>query len=247
MSKTIAKFEDFLPYSDAQINYLVNCSEKHRFVYVETPKVACSTIKKVLQLIEMDGDQERLAVNVHDRVKSPLAAPLKMDVDPGILLNSDEYFRFAFVRNPFTRVLSAYLDKLVKNKWERERLLPSLGFAKDAQISLLQFLEAIREIPHIHKDIHWTPQSYLLQPLKIRYHFIGRFENFNTDFIMVIKKIKHDASDDLLKIRADQHKTNASGKVRDYIGKKERDLIIEIFEHDFKLFCYCKDPHFANA
>ncbi len=231
----------YFPYGRAQINYLVNCSKKHKFVYVETPKVACSTIKRVLQLIEVDGDQSRLPKNVHDRGNSPLATPFNIGVDPDRLFSGDEYFRFAFVRNPYTRILSAYLDKMVKNQWERNRLLPTLGFAPDAQITLLQFLEVIREVPHIHKDIHWTPQSYLLQRHRVDYHFIGRLENFAAGFERVIKKIKPDADENLFTIRADHHKTDANEKIAEYVGPRERDLILEIFENDFVDFGYDRE------
>ena len=61
----------------------------------------------------------------------------------------------------------------------------------------------------------------------------------------MIRKIKPDAADDLIQTRADPHRTDASSKIKKYIGPKERDLILEIFEHDFKIFGYSMDPHFG--
>ena len=244
-TETSTGLAEYFPYGKEQVNYLINCSKKHKFVFVETPKVACSTIKRVLQFIEVDGDKSKLPKDVHDRKNSPLLNPINIGVDLDELMSGDTYFRFCFVRNPFSRILSAYLDKVVENEWERNRLLPTLGFAKDAKISLLQFLKAIRQTPHIHKDIHWTPQSYLLQKHKLNYHFIGRFENFAAGFRQVIKKIQPDADDNLFKIRADHHKTDASSKIAEYISPAERDLILEIFENDFEVFRYSIDPHFG--
>jgi len=241
----MTNLEKYFPYRKEQVNYLINCSKKHKFVYVETPKVACSTIKRVLQLIEVDGDESKLSTQVHDRGKSPLASPLSVDQDLDELFEGDGYFRFSFVRNPYSRILSAYLDKLVKNDWERRRLLPTLGYNENDRITLLQFLEAIKDIPNIDKDIHWTPQSYILQRHKVNYDFIGRFENFSAGFERVIRKIKPDAGKQLFHARADHHKTDANSKLLKYIGPKEAELILEIYGSDFEVFRYSCDPHFG--
>ena len=244
-TETASKLATYFPYGRSQINYLVNCSKKHKFVYVETPKVACSTIKRVLQLIEVDGDATRLSKQVHNRQASPLATPMNIGIDPDELFTGDAYFRFAFVRNPYSRILSAYLDKIVTNEWERSWRLPTLGFKKDDQVTLLQFLEVIREVPNIHKDIHWAPQAYILQRHKVKYNYIGRFEYFPAGLKCVVSKIKLDEDPVLSETRANYHKTDANSKIAAYIGPRERDLILDIFENDFEIFRYSMDPHFG--
>ncbi|WP_197059651.1 sulfotransferase family protein [Thermopetrobacter sp. TC1] len=239
-------FSQYFPYPIPQIKYLANCSEKYKYIYVSTPKVACSTIIKTLQYLEVGEDMNKLPQHVHDRHNSPLLNPYDLNATPYEMLETDMYFRFTFVRNPYTRILSAYLDKIVNNQWERNRLLPKLGYSKNANLTLTQFLETIREIPDVHKDIHWTPQYYLIQPDKINYHVIGRFENFSIAFKKVIEKINSECNIELFKTKADHHKTNAGSKILDYIGKRERDLILEIFEDDFVKFGYSEDPFFAE-
>lgn len=62
------------------------------FLYYETPKVACSTIKRKLQQVEAETP-ENVPSNVHD-------------YDEVFL--SRTFFRFAFVRNPHSRAPSCF-------------------------------------------------------------------------------------------------------------------------------------------
>ena len=42
------------PLNNATINYSINVSLQHKHIYVETPKVACSSIKTTLQKLELN-------------------------------------------------------------------------------------------------------------------------------------------------------------------------------------------------
>jgi SAM-dependent methyltransferase len=220
----------------AAINYLCHWSKKNHFIYVETPKVACTTIKHVLQQAEV---QKTIKFDdpsdVHCRSKSALLKPTD---DPEGFLNAlgdDRYFLFCFVRNPFTRILSCYLDKLVMNEWERQRLAPQLGLDPALAPSLLDFLRTIEKQTEPSRDAHWGTQTYLLQPNSVKYSFIGRFEFFTEQFSEVCAHMDINQYVDLSN-RA--HATNAKQKVRDYIGSEEAVLIREIYETDFLNFGY---------
>lgn len=238
---------EYFPYAESKVNYLTHCSKKYNYIYVETPKVACSTIKRVLQIIEDDAVRKTSAKKVHDRSVSPLCIPKDMGEDCGTLFGGDKYFRFAFVRNPFTRILSAYLDKLVENEWERNRRLPQLGLAKDTKITFIQFLEIVEGQDDLDRDIHWMSQSGILQTGRVEYNFIGRLEQFEQHFKAVINTISPGYVKELHVQRNDWHKTNASEKVNQYIGKKEKDLILKIYDNDFSSFCYSADSRFAHT
>ena len=121
-------------------NYLCHWSNKHSYVYVETPKVACTTIKRVLQQAEANG----LLVygtpdDVYYRKYSPLLSPCSNISAFADAMISDDYFRFCFVRNPFTRILSCYLDKMVENVFERNPVIPKLGLNPDNPPSFASF------------------------------------------------------------------------------------------------------------
>src|SRR5262249_52924101 len=80
--------------------------ERYHAIYIETPKVACTSIKTVLarvlgiSLVETQGDPHRV------RWPTPDEAPSRSgSLFPGL-------FTFAFVRNPWDRLVSCYRDKI---------------------------------------------------------------------------------------------------------------------------------------
>lgn len=236
----------FFPGKVEQTNYLVNISTKHKFVYIETPKVACSTIKKALQLIEVEGDISMIPEDVHDRDHSPLPNPTSPDIDLGYVLTSPDYFRFSFVRNPFSRILATYLNKIVQSEIERARLLPLIGYPKHSEaIPFEQFLVAIRRQPDFQKDIHWAPQTYLLAPDRVSYDYIGRFETFGSDWLRVLHRIAPQTYKSYVGLRMDPHKTDASSKVLKYFGPIERELTLDIYRDDFRKFGYSELLEFS--
>jgi hypothetical protein len=228
------------------VYYLVNYSHKHAYMYVETPKVSCSTVKRVLQLLEVGWDAALVPQNVHDRTASPLPKLWQESGPLEELFRGPKFFRFSFVRNPYTRVISAYSDKIVDNAWERARLLPALGLENKPNVSLLEFLTAVRSQPNEKRDIHWMPQSTLLQTQTIRYDFIGRFETFGAGFQRVLERIAPGSWQRAKGVRVDTHRTNAKKKVAQLLGPEERDLVLEIYGDDFKQFSYSADPQFAD-
>jgi hypothetical protein len=232
---------DLFEQPDTLTNDICHWSRANSYVYVETPKVACTTIKQVLQVAELGTERaaERPA-DVHDRRSSPLLTP---DIDQDAFLRAlqdPDVFRFAFVRNPYARALSCWLDKMVHNTFERARLAPMLGLDPDSVPAFADFLAAVSEQAIGARDIHWETQAYLLRPDRIRYSFIGRFEFFRAQFRAVCARLGIEAHAD--ELPDTWHATNASSKVRDHVGPREADLIQKIYEDDFRNFGYGWDP-----
>ena len=193
-----------------------------------------------MQLAEVEGKLVyETPSDVHSRVCSPLLAPSD-DIDCFVdAMRDPDYLRFCFVRNPFTRVLSCYLDKMVRVEFERRRLAPKLGFDPEKVPSFIDFLRAVVEQKDEECDIHWTSQTYLLRPNRVRYSFIGRFELFGEQLTMVCKKLSILQYNDPA---ASWHATNAYKKVKEYIGREEIDLIHRIYVCDFRNFSYGWSP-----
>ncbi|MBV9992927.1 MAG: sulfotransferase family protein [Alphaproteobacteria bacterium] len=213
-----------------EAQYLVNWSRRHRFVYVEVPKAACSTIKLTLQRIELD-DRDYTPANKHARSRSPLLAPLSAPREFLEALHAKDVLRFCFVRDPYSRILAAYIEKLAGDDFERDMRLAELGFSQTPGFE--EFLTVLaRRGPGF--DIHWARQVDLLRPDVIPYDFVGRFENFRTDFETVLARIGRDAG---WIADAREHRTGASGRVKE-IGTQARALIAEIYAEDFKRYGY---------
>lgn len=232
---TTKTFRNILKIADSDVNYVVNFSKKFRYIYVETPKVACSTIKRSLQIAEAAGDTSRIPEDVHHRARSPIP---EIRNKPGLfakLLDDPATLKFCFVRNPFSRALSCYLDKFVHNQGERRRMLPKLGFTDGSSVSFHDFLLAVSEQSDIERDMHWMSQSFLLQPETVRYDFIGRFEHLVPDLERLADEL---GLPERSWATVAPHATSATAKVREYLGPAETQLVQEIYANDFRTFGY---------
>ena len=223
-----------------RINYLTHIDNTRRLAYVETPKVACTSIKKFMMDQYAGGEFVLENPNkVHDREVSPLKQMNELEAAAGRSVWGPDYRRFSFVRNPFTRLLSGYLDKLVTNEFERQRHLPMMGFEQGSRPSLIQFLERLAQKPDHERDIHFMTQSALLMVEKVEYDFLGRFEEFKRDFSRLQTRYygiprPENSYEDFGK----HHASNAGEKVREYIGSEEAELVKQIYRRDFALFDY---------
>lgn len=220
------------PLATPKRNYLVHISHRFRYVYVEVPKAGCTAIKGLLQLAEVDGDRSRVAENVHERPTSPLLSPADEEADFERAWADETYFRFTFARNPYTRVLSAYLDKLVTNEWERERRLPQLGFRKNTRPSFTKFLERISDQDPHDMDIHWTPQTLLLGLPTNTYDRVYRFEDFQPSLRRMIDAIGIPVHDPSI-IEVPAHPTAANARIAEHYGPHEIELVQKLYADDF--------------
>lgn len=224
-----------------KINYLINVDDTRRIVYFETPKVACTSIKKYMIDQVSGSDVKMVPSHVHDRERSPLKA-LKdysdAEVDEIFAPDSD-FKRFCFVRNPYSRVLSAYLDKVVGNEWERQRHLPMFGFAQDSRPNFVDFLRRLAEIPDRERDIHYVTQARLTGRVSgFVTEFTGRFENFSLDFHVLKEKFYSDNGGDDYKEFGKHHSSDADRKVSLYYGDEERNIVKNIYATDFLAYGY---------
>ena len=222
------------------INYLINISDKYKYIYFETPKVGCSTIKRTLQKMEVDSNSQ-MPTDVHEKNLSPLLSPLQLENNFTHYIN-DEYFKFSFVRNPYTRILSCYLDKIVTNLDEKQRMLPKLGLSPTDKISFKVFLLAIKEQSYSKMDPHWMPQSILLASNYIVLDYIGRQENFDNDLKKALAIINKTEPEENNIANEAPHAVGANKKLQEYMTKEIIELIQEIYADDFSLYGYSKNP-----
>ena len=234
----------YFSYNPQRFYNLLESSERFQYAYVETPKVACSTIKYYLQLLEYDGDRSKVAKNVHIRDQSPIRRINELNYSEDQitqLLVGPEYFHFTFVRHPYTRVLSCYIDKIVQrtSKTGTDRRFESLGFAPDADVSFVEFLRAVENQPLHEMDIHWMPQADILGVLNgYTYDFIGRFEHFDADFARVLARLGAPTDWYQAIENRQQTVTKAKEKLLEYYTSEAVTLVQEIYAEDFARFGY---------
>ncbi|MCP3899602.1 MAG: sulfotransferase family protein, partial [Desulfobacteraceae bacterium] len=223
--------------------YAINISLKHKYIYVETPKVGCSTIKDTLQRMELDYPElvRDSIEEIHLREYSPLLRPSQTCGLDRLLLDPD-YFVFCFARNPYTRLLSAYLDKIVKNADQKRNILIAMGedpSELSKEISFKEFVDTVCEQSVSQMNPHWRVQYYQTIQDKINYDFIGRMENFENDCTYVFSKIRRDYAD---YYRSElRHSTNSAELLNQFYDGNLKEKVFNKYKIDFEYFGYSKN------
>jgi hypothetical protein len=220
-------------------NRLLHLSRRHRLMYLAVPKAACSTILSVLQWHEVGGNDQLVPPDPHDMESSPLVAPFTDMALFDTAMKSDEFLRFSFVRDPYARALSGYLEKCCGREGARRIYLPKLGYRPDAFITFRRFLEIVREQRPSQMDVHWAPQTYLLSLGRVAYDFLGRVERLETDLASVLARRGMSLPDTRRNTR--WHATGARGRLHQSYGAQEIKLVREIYAEDFEALGYDRD------
>lgn len=237
----VAKYCKYVPINIFE--YSINISNKYNYLYVETPKVACSSIKVSLQRMELDlPDFHREDFeDIHNRNFSPLLKPSQLGSFTDFI-DKPNLFKFCFSRNPYTRTLSAYLDKIKSNKPPKQEILLHLGkdiSALKTEVSFAEFVEVVCNQPISNMNPHWRIQYYQTFQDSIKYDFIGKVENFDRDFEFVLKSLCQNYKKYLTKeIR---HASRAKDLLQQYYTPPLIKKIQEKFALDFDYFQYDRE------
>ena len=225
--------------SHGEVDHTIHISLKNRYLYVETPKVACSTLKLTLARLELE-DTDYYREDIHNRYLSPLIRPAQVG-DFGKFLQRPDILKFCFVRNPFARLLSCYLNKFVvrRDKGIVGELLRQKGLDQtdlDREIPFETFVSCIEETPISMMNAHWRPQYYQTLQDTIDYDVIGRLERMEEDMLRIGEML----SIDLLPYMKswDLHQTGARDQLEDFYSEDLRRRVVKIYEKDFEYFGY---------
>lgn len=201
----------------------------HKIIYFCNPKVAGSSI--IQTLLTLDESISGIARADHNLPASRKEFSSRRDPSQFRKdLNGSNTFQFTFVRNPYTRILSCYRDKIVSQR--QPRYAKHLGFEPDQTISFLEFLERIEQSPSHLMNRHWRPQSLLI-PKAAKLNFVGRFENLAEDLLKLAEKLQTDSAKI---VRMDSHRTGDKSQFD--FKRQEVELINRIYYEDFRRFSY---------
>ena len=217
---------------DYGIRILPSC----KVVYVEVPKAACTTIKAVLQGHRGRNDRG-------DRVDGEALKSIR-NVGPRAffeLVDDPACFVFTFVRNPYTRLISAYFSKFGKPLrssggffWDAFRYFGARLFRLDwsKPLPFEWFVEMAVDTCRSGTDGHWMLMTRLVPRINLTCNFIGRIENFNRDFARVLEHLDASATE--------VPWLNAKPRVAaaDLITDRLRARIYRAYQDDFERFQY---------
>jgi hypothetical protein len=239
-------------------------TETESVVYRVVPKCACSTIGQIMYYSDhgafFEGD-------IHD-AQGGMHKWAMDDSQPLISDNVQNHNSYAFtcVRNPYTRILSSFFDKICgiqrNGKRYRGNLVPLLvqkygievgspedGFEFDQIKSFRRFLlfarDSIRWRRPMDPDIHWSAMSGHISTFIVnggRYDNIIWTETFNDGMQSVLDSIETPHAVDLKGIprfnESEGHGPKRAHPVEDYFDDMSMHLIYEIYKRDFRLFKY---------
>ena len=223
-------------------------SKSGKYCYFRNPKCANSTIIKTLAYydpsifynshdVEVD-EQGKLAKKSFSNFKSAnvlsLAALKK------------NFFLFSFFRNPYSRVLSAYLSKLAgynkpdnhkKRLILREKLKPH--YFTDGKVSFESFVIYLEE-GGLYADPHWAPQVSLLPVKPSELSFLGKVETLDKDLSKLIDFLFGKGVFNKV-ITRKTNRTFADNLFSQYFNDDLKKRVYKIYQKDFDLLSYEKD------
>lgn len=227
--------------TEKELNATVYISLEYSYIYFSSPKCACSTVKNTIQRKEAELMNIVLpkGYNVH-KSHFPLLAIKDIGIEKFFdLLKSENIVKFSIVRNPFTRLLSAYLEKIVFPDipfWEgRIELYRRAGKDPNKTMTFEEFLQTISQLSFYEMDQHWRPLTYKLFWDSVDYSYIGYFENLDHDLKNILNIIYSSEVD--IKKRANVP-TDANKKLHDYYDESTQALVLDIYREDFLNFNY---------
>jgi glycosyltransferase involved in cell wall biosynthesis len=229
------------------------CSHNKKIFYVATPKVACSSIK--WWFAELEGISESLINSTDSNESDPelIIHDTLYKVAPHITglplenleeaLYSDDFFRFAIVRNPYKRIFSAWQSKiLLREPFQSQRYKNQIFFhfplesKSDITTAFESFLIYLHESESLqYKDVHWTPQFQLLRPDLISYSAIGKIEEVKDLEKSLLSHLGSAHPSPFSTRRANESLIPFSPE---FISNTSASIIKNLYEKDFKAFGY---------
>ena len=239
-------------------------TESNSMVYRVVPKCACSTIGQIMFYSDhgrfFDGDIHDAEEGLHKWARDDSQNTIAASV------TGKKTYTYTCVRNPYTRILSSFFDKICgiqrNGRRYRGKLVPLLiqkygievggpdGKQEFDQIrSFRRFLlfarDTIRWRRPMEPDIHWSAMSGHVSTLIVnggRYDNIFWTERFNDGMQSVLDAVETPHRVDLATIprfnESEGHGPKRAHPVGDYFDDLSMHLVKEIFHRDFALFKY---------
>ncbi len=189
--------------------YSVTICEEKKFMWFQVAKVASRTIYGMLKKsgIYLDADHPyrcHYAKNVYK-----------------------DYFKFAFIRNPYDRLVSCYKNKVLR--------VNHFKFSDEVWEEMKQdfgkFVDFVGE-KNIEKcSVHLRLQSKLIDLNEI--NFIGRMENFDDDIRYVFDKLEIPYKE-IMRENVSEDKTS----YRAFYNEELKEKVTKIYAKDLNIFGY---------
>ena len=191
------------------------------FIFIHIPKTAGTSITQALHTLHPPSywkDKSR-------KYKGHIRLKQLIDELPRGVAGVDERFTFAFVRNPWDRLLSMY-SHITQNMRKNTSIRSFNTWVNHDIID-----------PYSPRD-NWQNQAHVPQVAWLSGHgrevdFIGRFENLEEDFNIIKRQLNIDVRLPYAEKNRTKHKP-----YQEVYTKKSRRRVAELFAKDIERFGY---------
>ncbi len=199
-----------LPLLPSDKPYDVTISDQFRFIWFRNYKVGSRSLLKLFS---------------ENQVVLDAAQPYQCYYPPKLYR---DYFSFAFVRNPWDRLISCWHNKVLKNnhfqfsesEWEKMKDLDNfLDFIQKKKLSG-------------NTDGHIRLQSSLIDLNQIQ--FLGRFESFQKDAGYIIQKLQFQHR--IVPVRNQSERSSTQYQL--YYTSENAEKVARLYEKDIRMFGY---------
>lgn len=224
------------------MDYHCNVSEKFSYLHMENPMVASANTLAVLQRQENHLFAAKMD-NPYARDQSPISRISGLAEDrQHHFLYSPEVYRFALVRNPFDRLLAAWMLKIDRALLPKADILAIINGTSPSEVTDLgqtvdfpTFIDVVCSQDPSLMSPHWNHQTRQLLYSKIDYHKIGKYENLEADFAEICARIYSRKPTATAQVDISMESTI---KLPEYYEEGLIDKVYQTFYDDFHAFEY---------
>jgi hypothetical protein len=189
-SYAVSRILDFCPHLSRKgvewrLGYASFACVDRGFLYIEVPKAACTAIKTFLRSLYTDAPlrpfiennrETRMDMFIHSRSNVPIPPITSLpDTVQRELFESPDALRFTVVRNPYTRLISAWRDKVLL----REPTVEDVHSSVQGEITFEKFIAYIEQCSPAYWDDHWAKQVDMCFSHAIPFNHIGKVETLS--------------------------------------------------------------------
>jgi chondroitin 4-sulfotransferase 11 len=194
-------------------------SHKHKFAFAHIPK--CGGVSIHNSFLEM-------GIEFNETGHKNFRAISQFN-------NIEDYFKFTFVRNPWSRVVSLY--SFWKGQDKNHQFYhfdhKQVDYIKDNKLSFIDFVHLMAETHNVfHEKPHLYPYFYHYFSDDQNYDFVGKIETFQDSFEQVCKKLGYEAP----KVK---HSNKSKHKhYTEYYNYDTRKIVEKSYKEDINYFNY---------
>jgi len=198
-------------------------SDKRKFAYFNIAKCGSTSINKLCSEVNIDA------------VVNPVRGRgvVRKWNHPGIPLEKvKDYFKFTIIRDPLSRLVSCYKNKVTDTNWLEmifERTEGNFPLEELLNISFPDFVYWLQESEqNLKKDSHWIPYVNVI-PTEI--DFIARLENIEEDFKIIAEKIGISGHE-----FPRANKESYESPWQDYYTNELKEIVANLYSEDIELY-----------